>query len=162
MPVSLKENESTAGRPDAAPPLDLWLAECRQIEEFIERLFGEMDALRGEVQRKAHELELTQARLDEREQQLRLQADESKHICQMLVRQDEQLAAALSELAELRLALAAGAGPDAHSNVPGHAASTPAGTAKAAGCERAGDTVGEKVIDSVRRQFESFRSDARR
>jgi SMC interacting uncharacterized protein involved in chromosome segregation len=106
MSVTSLDNETAADCPASTPPLGDWLSECRQIEEFIERLLGEMDDLRSEVQRKAHELELTRTRLDERERQLRVQGNEAKQVREMLLHQNEQLAAALDELAELRSGLA--------------------------------------------------------
>jgi uncharacterized protein YdaU (DUF1376 family) len=107
MPVNLLENEAKTERPRPGMPLESWLSECRRIEEFFEQLFAEMDQLRCDVQRKAHALELAQARLEEREQQLRARGNEAQQVRQMLQRQDEQLAAAVAELAELRSILAA-------------------------------------------------------
>lgn len=165
MPVTMLDNEATTGRPPSAPPLDGWLSECRQIEEFIEQLFVELDELRCELQRKAHELEVTRAQLDEREQQLRIQGDETKQVRQILLRQDERLAAALRELVELRSVLAA---DPASQQCPSGAEyetdirAEPAAEAEYDLAGDAGDTAHDDVVDSVRKQFESLRSDARR
>ena len=131
----------------------------------MEQLLGEMDELRCEVQRKAHELELTRARLDEREQQLRVQGDEAKQVCQMLLRQDEQLATALSELVELRSILGAAPAPGAGTNAPEYETGSRTEPAAEAKCELAADkaeTSQSQVLTSVQRQFESLRNDARR
>jgi hypothetical protein len=162
--VTLPENETTSGSPPSAPPLDDWLAECCHIEEFVERLLGEMDDLRCEVQRKAHELELARTRLDEREQQLRAQGSESKQVRQMLLRQDERLTAALNELAKLRSDLVA-APAAAVSSQAQHGAglrAEPGAETERASARGAADTLHDPVVDSVRKQFESLRKDARR
>jgi chromosome segregation ATPase len=165
MPVTLLKNEATTACPPSALTLDGWLTECRQIEEFIAQLFAEMDELRCEVQRKAHELELAQARLDEREQQLHMLGDEAQQVRQVLQRQDQQLAAALSELAKLRSVLTSDPAANACPNAPEHETALrnePVAEGKHEAIDGATETSQDHVVDAVRRQFESLRSDARR
>ncbi len=98
------ETEVASTSAAAAPPQSGESPTDRdEIELFFEQLFGELSTVRDEVQRKAHELQATQARLAEREQQLQVRSDEMEQLRDSLQRQEEQLTAAVAELAQLQV-----------------------------------------------------------
>jgi len=99
--MSAEPLENELPSPPAAVPAQTGEAptDWDEIELFFEQLFGELNALQDNVQQKAHELQATQARLAEREQQLQVRGDEMEQLRDSLLRQEKQLAAAIAELA---------------------------------------------------------------
>jgi septal ring factor EnvC (AmiA/AmiB activator) len=97
------ETELASTSAAAAPQSGESQTDWDKIELFFEQLFGELNAVRDEVQRKAHELQATQARLAEREQQLKVRSDEMEQLRDSLQRQEKQLTAAVAELAQLQV-----------------------------------------------------------
>jgi hypothetical protein len=66
-----------------------------------------LETVRDEVRQKAHELETVETRLGERELQLNVRSEELAQLRESFLRQEQQLATAVAELAELRNDLAA-------------------------------------------------------
>jgi hypothetical protein len=160
--VTELKNAAASGRTPHAFVLDRWLSECHDIEEFIEQLLADLDDAHGEMQRRAHELELMQARLEERERQLCARDSEAQQMRKMLVRQDEQLGAALAELTQLRSALLQTPAPGSSENTPGSRATPGPPQSQHTPTQCPADASQDQVLDSVQKQFEHLRNDARR
>jgi chromosome segregation ATPase len=101
MSIASHEHEPSSISPPGATRPEDWRAEWQAFEDFVEQVLGELDQVREIVQRKAHEIELTEAKLAEREKQLTARTEEEEKLRQAFQRQETQLAEALQALDRL-------------------------------------------------------------
>ncbi|HTN76680.1 MAG TPA: hypothetical protein VL096_15585 [Pirellulaceae bacterium] len=76
--------------------------ECSDLEQLVQSLFDQLDQLRAELERKAHDIDRERQRVVERERQLSEQRKETSRIAHQFEHQEAKLSEALAELDEVK------------------------------------------------------------
>lgn len=77
-------------------------SECSELEHVVQTLFEQLEQLRGELERKAQEVEYQRERGAERERQLAEQRKETNRFAHQFEHQEAKLSETLAEIEELK------------------------------------------------------------